>query len=637
MSLSRNNTGRALLLTALLIPATTRAATITVTTTADTTANDGQCSLREAIVAANTNAASGAAAGECPAGSERVPDIVVLTRTTYDLTNSVPDATWGATGLPTVTSAITIQGNGATIRRASGVFRIARVDTGGTLTLDRVTIRDGRVGNAGSANGYGAGLLNLGTLSLTNRTVVRNNAIRLNGSAWWGSGGGIYSSGTLTVTGSTISHNLVDVTSGSCSRAVGGGLFSGDVATITDSVITANRASGATTGTCTPAGWGGGIATEGDATIARTAIFDNEASVPTGAGLGGGLHVLGPTLTIDRSSITGNTASGSAAGEGGGIFLNVDESNVTTVSNTTISDNNATGASGSGGGGIAISAETLQTSASLVLVNATVANNRADGFGGGLFESSLPSSFTATNSIIAGNQVGGSLTDATADCSISSAFAGSGHNLVSRGTGCHATHATDRRIDPSVVFTNVLDPLGTASLPTHALRMAAGNPAVDAGDAATCAAVPIGNLDQLGAARPVDGSGDGAASCDIGAVELQAVLPAISVTTSASVVPSTATAGGTTTIIVSVTSTLSQALLVDVEVYDASDAQVYQSYLEHEPFTAGVPREFLIPWALPVDLAPGTYTVKIGIFGPVLPTWDPLFVWNNGAATLTVN
>ncbi len=45
------------------------AATITVTTTADTTANDGVCTLREAIVAANTNTASGAMAGECVAGS----------------------------------------------------------------------------------------------------------------------------------------------------------------------------------------------------------------------------------------------------------------------------------------------------------------------------------------------------------------------------------------------------------------------------------------------------------------------------------------------------------------------------------------------------------------------------------------
>ena len=42
---------------------------IVVNSTADTVANDGQCTLREAITAANTDTASGALAGECLAGS----------------------------------------------------------------------------------------------------------------------------------------------------------------------------------------------------------------------------------------------------------------------------------------------------------------------------------------------------------------------------------------------------------------------------------------------------------------------------------------------------------------------------------------------------------------------------------------
>lgn len=45
------------------------AATITVTSTADVAANDGVCTLREAITSANTDAASGAMAGECAAGA----------------------------------------------------------------------------------------------------------------------------------------------------------------------------------------------------------------------------------------------------------------------------------------------------------------------------------------------------------------------------------------------------------------------------------------------------------------------------------------------------------------------------------------------------------------------------------------
>jgi CSLREA domain-containing protein len=59
----------------LLIPASlcfasvSWAATITVNSTADVAANDGVCTLREAITAANTDTASGAAPGECAAGS----------------------------------------------------------------------------------------------------------------------------------------------------------------------------------------------------------------------------------------------------------------------------------------------------------------------------------------------------------------------------------------------------------------------------------------------------------------------------------------------------------------------------------------------------------------------------------------
>ena len=59
---------RLLLLSLLLVPGAGGAATITVNSTADTVANDGVCTLREAIIAANTNTPSGAMAGECAAG-----------------------------------------------------------------------------------------------------------------------------------------------------------------------------------------------------------------------------------------------------------------------------------------------------------------------------------------------------------------------------------------------------------------------------------------------------------------------------------------------------------------------------------------------------------------------------------------
>ena len=53
------------------------ARTITVNSTADTAADDGVCTLREAIAAANTNAASGAMTGECAAGEASRPSCSV--------------------------------------------------------------------------------------------------------------------------------------------------------------------------------------------------------------------------------------------------------------------------------------------------------------------------------------------------------------------------------------------------------------------------------------------------------------------------------------------------------------------------------------------------------------------------------
>jgi len=58
-----------LALAALAVNLSVHAATITVNSLADTDADDGDCTLREAITAANTDAASGLIAGECAAGS----------------------------------------------------------------------------------------------------------------------------------------------------------------------------------------------------------------------------------------------------------------------------------------------------------------------------------------------------------------------------------------------------------------------------------------------------------------------------------------------------------------------------------------------------------------------------------------
>ena len=88
------------------------AATITVDSTTNVVADDGVCTLREAITAANSDTASGATAGECPAGSgaDTIELGVGLTYTLDVVDNSIIFV--GDNGLPSITSVITINGNG---------------------------------------------------------------------------------------------------------------------------------------------------------------------------------------------------------------------------------------------------------------------------------------------------------------------------------------------------------------------------------------------------------------------------------------------------------------------------------------------------------------------------------------------
>lgn len=77
-----------------LCPIGAPGATITVNSTADTVADDGLCTLREAIGSANGNSASGALASECAAGEDRpVIDTVAF---------AIPDDDPGCSGTPKV-------------------------------------------------------------------------------------------------------------------------------------------------------------------------------------------------------------------------------------------------------------------------------------------------------------------------------------------------------------------------------------------------------------------------------------------------------------------------------------------------------------------------------------------------------
>src|SRR5499433_4108262 len=132
------------------------AATITVTTNDPRIIPDGQCSLIEAIVNANNDAATHP---DCAAGSGA--DTIVLPANAYMMLSNpyvprytTPLGTFSGTpaGLPVITSQITIEGNGATITRDGNApaFGLMRVRGNfpppampGNLTIEGLTLSGG--------------------------------------------------------------------------------------------------------------------------------------------------------------------------------------------------------------------------------------------------------------------------------------------------------------------------------------------------------------------------------------------------------------------------------------------------------------------------------------------------------------
>ena len=174
--------------------------------------------------------------------------IELATNGTYTLT-AVDNSTHGPNGLPVIGAGhkLVIHGNGATLQRSTAggtpAFRIFYIDAifgppivPADLTISGLTITNGNV-----TDSFGGGILNTGTLTVTNSTLSGNSATGVGGGLT-DFGGGIFNTGTLTVTNSTLSGNSatgVGVVSGS-----GGGIFNDlGTVTVTNSTMSGNSAS----------------------------------------------------------------------------------------------------------------------------------------------------------------------------------------------------------------------------------------------------------------------------------------------------------------------------------------------------------------------------------------------------------
>ena len=243
--------------------------TLVVNTFTDELNTDGDCSLREAVRAANTNLAVDA----CPAGSASTVDIITLTTGTYGLTVGGTDNT-AVSGDLDITGDTRITGSGASNTSITGLNLPSPGDRifhilSGTVQIENLTIKKGK-------NATGAGIHNAGILTLNNVTVTDN--IATTGASGTSTGAGIYNTGTLTLNNSTVNNNLS--TSGYKGASLGAGIHNnGGTMTLNSSIVTGNRATSGIQGTSR----GGGIYTGGGSTTLNSTTPSGN-TVSTGSG-----------------------------------------------------------------------------------------------------------------------------------------------------------------------------------------------------------------------------------------------------------------------------------------------------------------------------------------------------------------
>lgn len=268
----------------VLAPDAAQAASIAVTDGAVDVAPNGNCSLVEAVQSANTNTGFDG----CMSGSGIV-DTLVLPAGSIFTFNGFHDTSEGFTALPLVTTAITIEGNGATIERSSAAgtphFRLIRTAASGQLSLNDLALRNGSViGNFPESAG-GAIVNGGGSVTVTNSTISGNMAASY-------AGGVLNVYGTVSIANSTISGNTADQGGGMASFAN----LPGAATTIINSTISGNTASG----------FGGGILNVNGSTVISHSTITNNAAP---AGYGSGVAGFGATFAqtrIDSSIVSGN-------------------------------------------------------------------------------------------------------------------------------------------------------------------------------------------------------------------------------------------------------------------------------------------------------------------------------------------
>ena len=295
----------------------------------DDATHNGNCTLREAIRAANTDRAQDA----CPAGSGA--DTIQLLPGIYSLTVEGDGEGDGATGDLDVRENLTINGAGPRATVIDGAWpanpdRLIDVPVAGTslviagLTAQRgvsrdqggalfarprttVTVTDSVL--ASNAAEFGGAVVNRGTLTLNRVRVIGNTAS--------GCCAGVENENIAALTDVLIANN---VTPGG-----DGGYFGADSSTLTNVTSVGNSA----------ARYGAGISIDGAATLTNVTVSGNSMQ-DVGSG---GIDIDTGPVTLNNVTITGNVvdSDNDGIGDGGGLF--VESGAPVTLQNTIIAGN----------------------------------------------------------------------------------------------------------------------------------------------------------------------------------------------------------------------------------------------------------------------------------------------------------
>ncbi len=337
--------------------------------------SDGMISLREAVTAANTNAAFGdAVAGD--ADGDSIVFSAALDGQTISLSN----------GHFLLIDDLTIGDSGARVAiDANNLSRAFIVDGIESWSFSNLEIRNGLADTVGG----GICFTGTGEVLVSNVSFVSNRALGAGG-------GGFYNqAGTVEIVDSTFRENSANGVSGTggalltdagdvmlfnvvmdlnvATRAGGGvEIVDGSLQIINSSLI-ANFAGQFMAGN---PGNGGAVHVTGasgtEVVVSNTLVQDNLAQSE-----GGGLwNQAGSRLIVrDGSRIINNTASGNEADNGGGGLFN--NGGLLRVLDSEVSGNTADGLAGSGGG-------ILSTGGILNIRRSIIAGNTANRAGGGI-------------------------------------------------------------------------------------------------------------------------------------------------------------------------------------------------------------------------------------------------------------